>query len=139
SRVLTWFRPMTRYCPFGACTCIMPPAYSGFRIAMYTEMQERKYNETPSTPWLWKILPSHFSRLNSELLTWYLGNLSAFWACWARCDRVMDLELSSWKPRVGLIQGLAESLENSRSMRRTEWGQRDTELIFDGFEIGGVL
>jgi len=51
----------------------------------------------------------------------------------------MDLELSSWKPRVGLIQGLAESLENSRSMRRTEWGQRDTELIFDGFEIGGVL
>src|SRR6266567_9076061 len=76
---------------------------------------------------------------SSELLTWYLGNLSAFWACWARCDHVMDLELSSRKPRVGLIQGLAESLENSRSMRRTEWGQRDTELIFDGFEIGGVL
>ena len=51
----------------------------------------------------------------------------------------MDLELSSWKPRVGLIQGLAESLENSRSMRRTEWGQRDTELIVGGFEIGGIL
>ena len=78
-------------------------------------------------------------RVSSELLTWYLGNLSAFWACWARWDRVMDLELSSRKPRVGLIQGLAESLENSRSMRRTEWGQRDTELIFGGFEIGGIL
>ena len=51
----------------------------------------------------------------------------------------MDLELGSRKPRVGLIQGLAESLENSRSMRRTEWGQRDTELIFGGFEIGGIL
>ncbi len=55
--------------------------------------------------------------LTSHLLTWYLGNLSAFWACWAGCDRVMDLELGSRKPRVGLIQGLAESLENSRSMR----------------------
>src|SRR5271157_493155 len=77
--------------------------------------------------------------LNSELLTWYLGNLSAFWACWAGCDHVMDLELGSRKPRVGLIQGLAKSLENSRSMRRTEWGQRDTELIFGGFEISGIL
>src|SRR5216683_4548283 len=76
--------------------------------------------------------------LSSELLTWYLGNLSAFWACWVGCDRVKHLELSSRKPRVGLIQGLAESLENSRSMRRTEWGQGDTELIFGGFEIGGI-
>ena len=39
----------------------------------------------------------------------------------------------------GLDSGPAESLENSRSMRRTEWGQRDTELIFGGFEIGGIL
>src|SRR6266566_8475352 len=29
--------------------------------------------------------------ITSELLTWYLGNLSAFWACWADCDRVMHL------------------------------------------------
>ena len=77
--------------------------------------------------------------LNSELLTWYLGNLSAFWSCWARCDHVMDLKLSSREPRVGLVQGLAKSLENSRSMRRTKWGQRDTKLIFGRFEIGGIL
>jgi len=40
---------------------------------------------------------------------------------------------------MSLVQGHAESLENSRSMRRTEWGQRDTELTFGGFEISGIL
>src|SRR5271169_3778823 len=78
------------------------------------------------------------AQLRSDLLTWYLGNLSAFWG-WGGCDRVMDLKLSSRKLRVGLVQGLAKSLENSRSMRRTEWGQRDPELIFGRFEIGGIL
>jgi hypothetical protein len=51
----------------------------------------------------------------------------------------MDLELSCRKPRVGLVQGLAKSLENSGSMGRTEWDQRDTELIFGRFEIGSIL
>src|SRR5438477_12720717 len=77
--------------------------------------------------------------LSSDLLTWYLGNVSAFWAFEGGCDRIMYLQFGAGELCMSLVQGRAESLENSRSMRRTEWGQRDTELIFGGFEIGGIL
>ena len=51
----------------------------------------------------------------------------------------MYLQFGAGELCMSLVQGRAESLENSRSMRRTERGQRDTELIFGGFEIGGIL
>src|SRR5438552_2781301 len=82
---------------------------------------------------------SEFVVLTYDLLTWYLGNVSAFWAFEGGCDRIMYLQFGAGELCMSLVQGRAESLENSRSMRRTEWGQRDTELIFGGFEIGGIL
>jgi hypothetical protein len=36
---------------------------------------------------------------------------------------------------MSLVQGRAESLENSRPMERTERGQRDTELILNRFDF----
>jgi len=128
----------------GAYDCIEMGRIGHLPVAVYRALQEkalrnerdRAQNGLRHSEARYRALAGN---LSSELLTWYLGNLSAFWACWVGCDRVKHLELSSRKPRVGLIQGLAESLENSRSMRRTEWGQGDTELIFGGFEIGGIL
>src|SRR5438552_10293134 len=82
---------------------------------------------------------SFWGFLSSDLLTWYLGNVSAFWAFEGGCDRIMYLQFGAGELCMSLVQGRAESLENSRSMRRTERGQRDTELILGGFELGGSL
>src|SRR5437667_10166406 len=77
--------------------------------------------------------------LNSELLTWGAGNLSAFWAFARGCDRVMHLQFRAGELGVSLVQVRAKRFEDSRSMRRTEWGQGDTKLLFRGFEISGIL
>src|SRR5207244_544919 len=75
----------------------------------------------------------------SELLTWGAGNLSAFWAFARGCDRVMHLQFRAGELGVSLVQVRAKRFEDSRSMRRTEWGQGDTKLLFRGFEISGIL
>src|SRR5947208_16448573 len=77
--------------------------------------------------------------LNSELLTWGAGNLSAFWAFARGCDRVMHLQFRAGALGVSLVQVRAKRFEDSRSMRRTEWGQGDTKLLFRGFAISGIL
>src|SRR5437016_10320661 len=77
--------------------------------------------------------------LTSELLTWGAGNLSAFWAFARGCDRVMHLQFRAGELGVSLVQVRAKRFEDSRSMRRTEWGQGDTKLLFRGFEISGIL
>src|SRR6266699_3865566 len=76
---------------------------------------------------------------SSELLTWGAGNLSAFWAFARGCDRVMHLQFRAGELGVSLVQVRAKRFEDSRSMRRTEWGQGDTKLLFRGFEISGIL
>src|SRR5207253_3559920 len=81
----------------------------------------------------------HRNRLCSELLTWGSGNLSAFWAFARGCDRVMHLQFRAGELGVSLVQVRAKRFEDSRSMRRTEWGQGDTKLLFRGFEISGIL
>src|SRR5205807_10090420 len=78
-------------------------------------------------------------RISSELLTWGAGNLSAFWAFARGCDRVMHLQFRAGELGVSLVQVRAKRFEDSRSMRRTEWGQGDTKLLFRGFEISGIL
>src|SRR2546429_9130329 len=75
----------------------------------------------------------------SELLTWGAGNLSACWAFARGCDRVMHLQFRAGELGVSLVQVRAKRFEDSRSMRRTEWGQGDTKLLFRGFEISGIL
>src|SRR5438445_9689247 len=77
--------------------------------------------------------------LRSELLTWGAGNLSAFWAFARGCDRVMHLQFRAGELGVSLVQVRAKRFEDSRSMRRTEWGQGDTKLLFRGFEISGIF
>src|SRR5438874_7341011 len=77
--------------------------------------------------------------VTSELLTWGAGNLSAFWAFARGCDRVMHLQFRAGELGVSLVQVRAKRFEDSRSMRRTEWGQGDTKLLFRGFEISGIL
>src|SRR5207237_430452 len=84
-------------------------------------------------------IQSHNLDLSSELLTWGAGNLSAFWAFARGCDRVMHLQFRAGELGVSLVQVRAKRFEDSRSMRRTEWGQGDTKLLFRGFEISGIL
>src|SRR5437667_9419255 len=81
----------------------------------------------------------HLPFISSELLTWGSGNLSAFWAFARGCDRVMHLQFRAGELGVSLVQVRAKRFEDSRSMRRTEWGQGDTKLLFRGFEISGIL
>src|SRR5205807_6527803 len=86
-----------------------------------------------------QTLPAYRVDLTSELLTWGAGNLSAFWAFARGCDRVMHLQFRAGELGVSLVQVRAKRFEDSRSMRRTEWGQGDTKLLFRGFEISGIL
>src|SRR5207302_389907 len=67
--------------------------------------------------------------LTSELLTWGAGNLSAFWAFARGCDRVMHLQFRAGELGVSLVQVRAKRFEDSRSMRRTEWGRSRSFLI----------
>src|SRR5205809_4195551 len=84
-------------------------------------------------------VPASAANLTAELLTWGAGNLSAFWAFARGCDRVMHLQFRAGELGVSLVQVRAKRFEDSRSMRRTEWGQGDTKLLFRGFEISGIL
>src|SRR5438067_4018219 len=86
------------------------------------------------------LLSAHLAaKQTSELLTWGAGNLSAFWAFARGCDRVMHLQFRAGELGVSLVQVRAKRFEDSRSMRRTEWGHGDTKLLFRGFEISGIL
>ncbi len=64
--------------------------------------------------------------LNSELLTWYLGNLSAFWACWARCDRVIAGIGSRVHGRIGCLRLAGE--KSGQVLVRTLEGENPSQM-----------
>ena len=60
--------------------------------------------------------------VSSELLTWLVGNLSAFCLQRRWCNGITHAKLSTWKQRICFVQHLTKELEDSRPMCRTERG-----------------
>src|SRR5229473_3024104 len=62
-----------------------------------------------------------FLAIPSELLTWYVDDLSAF-ASGCGCNRIMHMQPSTRERCVCLVEFLAKDLEDSGTMWRTERG-----------------
>src|SRR5213079_1748019 len=67
--------------------------------------------------------------LSSELLTWLVGNLSAFWFKTGGCDHIMHLEQSAWEERFCFVECNTKGFEDPRPVWRTERGELYTKLV----------
>src|SRR5260221_14576453 len=77
--------------------------------------------------------------LNSELLTWLVGKVSAFCLRMRGRERITHAKLSTREERVCLVEHVAKSFENSRSMWRTERGQRYSKLVNGRLDVRRIL
>ena len=59
---------------------------------------------------------------SSDLLTWLVENLSAFWSKTGGCDLIIHLKSGARERRFCFVEGITKGFEDTRPMWRTERG-----------------